>query len=365
MRLITDSRLPFCGIPHAFIELNNCAVLQRYIAPQFSQHLSVAAAIVGRIYERVREIDTGFVYPADPEVMAHIMPFAKDEVVVELGGASGENGIAFAFAGAKHVYVNDIDKREMTTFRTLCSKLPQSVANTLEAVEGDCLDILKKKPELRGKVGLISCRNVIHFFTNAQQLQFIALLKEMLKPGGRAVFTANSVYQHPEFRATYEQFPNATSFECTACPVINYAQGEDPCAFLFSQITPCDDTLVSLTKYNKHFIYEKTFKNGGKWTANNQEFHKLSDSIRPKVSEALAANKKTLQSIPQGNISVVTTWVRAFNKDTLAAVFEQQGFEVETTFALQSRGHLNCNTDLYKGTRQIGIIVRLPENLVG
>ncbi|MES2274204.1 MAG: class I SAM-dependent methyltransferase [Chlamydiota bacterium] len=345
------------------VDLSDPDVLANYVEPK--NHLSAAMEIVDRGYEvgkrgigRISKY--GFVFPIDPEVLAYAMQLAKNEVVVEIAGASGENAILLAFAGAKKVYMNDIESEEMEVFQKLRSALPFNIKQKLEAVEGNCFDILKKKPEITNKVGLILCRNLIHFFNNQEQTDFFQLLKQMLKPGGRVILTANSVYNWIMDKHIFEQNPDATSFAVTQCLFIDFAKSNLPYAVPYRTIAICADDKVSSNYTNLH-LYERNF--GTKWKVNNNEFNQLDPSIRPTIKKLLSDRQKEIGAIQAGTVRILINTLRIYNTKNLSAVIQKHGFEVESTFVTSTNGHLINNDDkLFDYGGPIGIIITNPLN---
>src|SRR3989304_8532183 len=130
-----------------FINLAAPEVLKTDLKPalQGVEDLKIAAAIAQRIYEAcIRSIaDTkyGMAFPMNPEVLAYAMQLAKNETVLEIAGASGENAILLAFSDALRVYMNEIDPQENLAFKLLKAQLPDAVQKKLESIEGSCFDI--------------------------------------------------------------------------------------------------------------------------------------------------------------------------------------------------------------------------------
>lgn len=352
-----------------FKDLTDPEVLKTYLGENSKSnlHLSKAVQIAKRIYEvNVRGVGKsvgftkyGMAFPMNSEVLAHAMQLAKNETVLEIGGASGENGILLAFSGAKRVYVNDIDPSEMETFQSLKAKLPKDVRDKLEAIEGDCFEILKKKPEIANKIGLILCQNLLHFFTNKEQAIFFQLIKKMLKPGGQAIFVAGSIYSTPPYKQTHEENPDCTSYTLNHCLVTDYNQGMLPIANICHDLVVCPEHLIpSFTDFTTLYIYEKNAKTGFKWRANQDEFNKLNPSVRAKVKKAIAENKPIITPITKGSVRVLINPMRFYNRKTLPALFRTHGFEVESTFVVNDKGHLINDADLYNNGQQMGVIVK-------
>ncbi len=347
-----------------FVNLSNPEVLKSYL--KTLSHYT-ALDIAKRVYETsMRNVagtaKYGYAFPMNPEVLAYAMQHAKGKTVLEIAGASGENGILLAFAGANRVYVNDIESSEMESFRKLRKDLPKGVRSKLEAIEGDCLDILTKKPEIINKIDLLLCRNLIHFFNNEQQDIFFKMLEKTLVPGGLAIFTTNSVYVHstvPDIRQTVERNPNTTTFEFTQCCITNYEKSSSAFAQIFTQISPRSDDQVSLAG-KEAYLYQRTAQTGNKWKAFSDQFSLLDASIRPKIQEACKNNKDLYAPLKAGSVRVLSHINRLYTTATLPELFKRMGFDPICTFVVSKDGHLISEVDPFTNGQQMGIIVRKP-----
>ena len=199
---IASSKSPFPN----FIDLTDPKVLKHYLASNFQSPLHVAKAveIAKRIYEapprRVSGGRYGTVFPAYPEVLAYAMSLIKEQEgeieAWEIACANGGNGMLLAYAGAKQVRFNDIDVAELQDLNSCIEKLPKEIFKKCEVLYGNCLNLLEQKPEFANRAGFILCRNLLHFFTDKEQNAFLEMIKKMLKIGGQAIFTVNSVYSY-------------------------------------------------------------------------------------------------------------------------------------------------------------------------
>ena len=344
-----------------FINLAAPEVLKTYLKPalQGVEDLKIAAAIAQRIYEAcIRSIaDTkyGMAFPMNPEVLAYAMQLAKNETVLEIAGASGENAILLAFSDALRVYMNEIDPQENLAFKLLKAQLPDAVQKKLESIEGSCFDILAKKPELSNKAGLILCRNLIHFFNKQEQADFCQLLKKLLKPGGRAIFTVNSVYSDPRNKDTFEKNPDATCFTITQCLITDYAISRMPKDIIYREIALTTEDKVSCD-YKTLYLYER--KKDAKWQVHRDEFQQLEPLVKDAIKTAVNNNNGAIKEIKEGSVRVLISTFRLYNKENLSQFFKSQGFEVESTFCVGRDGHLVNEADLFKNGQQIGVIVR-------
>ena len=362
----------YLNMPEA-VRLVDPQILKGYLAPEFrksAEHLSSVARIARVIYEsKLRPISQnkyGATFPMNPEILAYAMQLAKNETVLEIAGAAGENSAILAFSEAERVYVNEICQKEIADFEAIRQSLPPDVRQKLESLPGDCFDLLKVKPELAKKVGLLLCRNLIHFFNNEQQAKFFALIKSILKPGARAIFTVNSIYFDSANKKIYETFPDACSLSSVNGLITDYRRGTMPIARFFYETSPCTDDQVS-NDFVSRYIY--TRDQGSKWKVDNVEFSKLSQELKPKIQEAIKPYKDVIQEIPHGNVKVLMNAVRAYNTKTVTELFKKHGFEVECTFVTSYDGHLVHEEDLFglsergphsETPQLVGVVVRYP-----
>jgi SAM-dependent methyltransferase len=185
--------------------------------------------------------------------------------------------------------VPDLDPKEAERFIELTNQLPRPVQKMLEAIEGNCLDILKIRPELKGKMGLVLCRNVIHFLNDKEQTAFFQQLHQLLEPDGRAIVTVNSKYGYPGSRPVFDANPNSTTFCQTQCFVTDRDVSQLPQSIIFRDMTPCSGDLVS-TEYDTKFIYNRD--RGKKWTVDRDTFKQLSEPFEPLIQETVQTSKE-------------------------------------------------------------------------
>lgn len=356
-----DARFLLSPLPSTFIDLSNLITLKKYVSPALGRHLSDCHMVASSIYQvgpRIIASNRGLAFSMHPEVLAYAMQrMTSGGTVVELAGASGENGIMMAFSGATNVYVNDIDAKEMARFEALRDNLPPEVAKKLEAVNCDCCEFLKERPALRGEVDFVLCRAAIHFFPTAKRSEFLAQLRDMLKPGGMAIITANAVYPTVD-RETLEKNPDSTAFEQTQCIITDYAYGRSPRHFIYTRFKPTEDSKVSASEFQNFYIY--TRDQGEGWKVDNTAFKKVDAAIRPLIRAAIDKNKDKIASIQAGSVRVLVSNSMLFSLGNLTALFEKAGFEIVTNFATQKSGHLSLNLDPFEGAFQVGVVVRKP-----
>lgn len=347
-----------CRILDRFIDFSSTEVIKKYIACEFRNNVDISCAskIIDRVNGKNRTVEGpgkyGRVFPVDSEVMAYAMENASNKKVLEIAGASGENSIMMAFAGAERVYYNDITHEEVAIFKQLHSSLPSKVQQKLEIIDGSCFDILKKKPGISNKIDLVICRNLIHFFNASELEKFFDTIKKALKVGGKVILTANSKKNLIEGVDFHENSPANFSFKLTQCMVTD---GIAPLAILHRSLHACPHDRVS-TDFKEGYLFLRNPKTEGKWVQlpfGNANLEEIELPVRKKVDGLLGTHQKEIFSLPCGSIKFVTQTLCAFNKYSLQKLFQTHGFKVESTFITSPEGHLaKCSEDAV----QIGII---------
>lgn len=366
---------PTRSLFRSFVDFSSSETLKFYIAPSLrdKSDLSVALSISKEIYEgRFRYIRQdqkyGMAFPMDAEVLAYAMKrIGKrdgNSVVCELACASGENGLLLAYAGAKEVIFNDIDSGSIATLKSRLKSVSAKVKKACTVIEGNCLDLLKSKPTLENRVDLLLCRNLLHFFNSQERIEFLELITKMLKSGGQAIFTVNSVYGFGE-AAVQQQLDQCegTAFELTHCLVYDRTDTASRAPFsqlLFQTYVACSEELVD-QPFKEYYIYERDFNTGRKWQVDNTEFNKLNPVLKKKTRKAIAENGKKIAKIERGAVKVLITHARAFNPTNLKQLFERQGFNAIELFLVNQQGHLLRDwTQAFSRGQQLGIVVKKP-----
>ena len=345
------------------LNLSNIEILKLYLGKEFQseRYVEVAGDIAKMIYEvKPRLIcgsNCGMAFLMDPEILAYAMEKSKGETVLEMGGAAGENGTLLAFSGAKQVFMNDLDSSEMGHFSALREQLPPQVKKKLEPIEGNCLDILKKKPELKGQIGLVLCRNLIHFMNDEKQTEFFQQLKELLKPGGTAILSVNAKYSFLPDRKAFEANPSFHSFLQTQCLVTDLDVSSAPKSIIFRELLPCSKDLIS-NEFISNRIYSR-YK-GQKWTVDNEAFKQIDRRLQPRIKESIEQNKAEIGNIKNGTVRVLTTHIQIYSKENLIKLCQDHGFEVEFSYAIGPDGHLVHAEELYGKARFCGVILKKP-----
>lgn len=317
-------------------------------------HLRDAGRIAGSIYEApLREVlgtKRGIVYPMNPEVMAYAMVAAHNQVVVEIGGASGENAILLALAGAKKVYMIDITREEVEKCRELIRALPSDLAERIEPIEGDSMDLLQIMHKEIGKVGLVLCRNLIHFQNNQRLKQLFKSMKVLQTDEGQAIFTTNAVYCDASQRAAFEANRNCVSFAHMHLILNDLSIDSNPAygtAVLCTDIAPCSDDEISRAPIQARLFSRET---GKEWQMDNQNFRELDGRLQQKIMEAIGqpANRDKMSETSWGAVTVIVRRSRFYSMRTLPALFKAHNFAVVDSFCLRRNGHLSNDRDLWR-----------------
>lgn len=346
------------------IDLSNENVLKEHLGLYDETTLKKAARVAHSIYETVyRDISDsrfGVAFPMDPEVLTWTMQIARDEVVIALGAAGGENEVLLAAAGAKAVYVNDITVGEQKRFSILRNTCHESIKKKLIPAPGDGLQILSKFPELRGKAGVVVCRNVIHLLNDVQMGQFFILLKDILKPDGYGVITVNSAYMTPP--PVYKELGMArkTDFWSFNCFITGGGQviGSDSIKSnrLFYVHTPTSGSKIG-ENVPDICVYKRDL--GKPWHQQTLGKDALPTGFFEQViQQQFNAKRQQLDKISCGSLVVVQGGRRMFTIATLSNLFQTNGFEFVKAFVANTKGHLVDAANPFNGGERVGIVVR-------
>lgn len=365
------SKLKFYNKPEVekFINLRDSKNLQKCLANNFkeSHFINKAIKLVNEFYETkarpIQEDDNiyGYSFCMNPELLYYAMFLAKDEEVFEFAGGGGEHAALLAYSGAKHVYMNDITPKEVKSFKNLCLEQPLEIQKKLEAIEGDCLQLLNLKPELKRKIGLVLCNNLIHFFNDKNEESFMEMLKTILRPGGRGIFTVNATYlaSDNESKETFERYPEQTSWKHVYCLLHDYTKGVTPISVLYHSCQKCPLSEISF-KFDSYDLWLKNLNT--KWIEDKSGYEKLPLETANKIKSSIQQNAKKIDQIFVGSVRLVLNTFRNFNENSLASVFKKYGFIVEKTFLLRENGHLYFGDRPYEDdVIKVGIIIKAPQ----
>lgn len=349
-----------------FIDLRSSNIIRRCLGLNLKEKhfVSQAVELAKRFYESglrsIQDARYGRTFPMNPELLYYAMFLAKDETVLEIAGASGEHAAMLAYSGARKVYMNDIVPGEIKQFERLRGQLPLLVQKKLEPILGNCLDILQLKPELEGKVGLVICNNLLHFFNDVEQEKFLDSLKKILKPGGRAIFTVNACYQDYHNKSIYECYPENTAWETITCFEQDYEKnGSTPVSVLYNSISLSTPKKVS-PDYKQYYLWLKDQATLFQWIEDRSVYKILSPTVARELTQIVSEKIKMIQNISVGALRLVTSTFHMFREESFAAIFKTRGFEVEQTLLLKGNGHLFTNSTPDENVGKIGIVIKAP-----
>jgi SAM-dependent methyltransferase len=353
------------GIVDRFLNFKDDQIIARHIpsGSNGQKVLSCFKRVISRCYEverRSTDSEYGFVFPINPEVLSYAMGLSKDQTVVELAGARGENGVLLALSGAKKVIINDILPQEIQKCRQIVAELPQQIKDRIDVVEGSCLNLLEKKPELEGRVRFVHCRHLIHFFNDNQLKVLLTMVREMLEVGGYAFFSANNIggVLYDDLRKTLKDDANdPTCFQVTMAfsEKFNVPVDKKVCHLM---VPSSDDKIAS-----KEIVETMAIKSPDRnfaWILNSDWF-KNGD---PRVANYYFEQVKTYIAKNQKNeierLVYVSKVGRAYSRKTIQKLFQNHNFQVVQLFDLNENGHLHFEKSNEK-LSSIGILVKKIE----
>lgn len=351
-----------------FVDLTLYNKIQKCVAANFKRESYVNAAmqLAKRFYEvnprGIHDNKYGAAFTMTPELLYYAMFLAKNETVLEVAGASGENAALLAFSGANRVYMNDIVPEEISAFKRLVSTLPEQVQSKIEPIRGDCLNLDQLKPELIGSVGLLICHNLLHFFNDKQQEAFFEMMKKVLKPGGMAIFTVNACYSTPTSKEIFESYPEQSAWLFADCLEHNYLISDSPISVVHRFAMKSQPSEVSVN-FKQYYLWLKDNTTGYKWIEDRSGYKALPDEAALKLKQVVDKKFKSMQNYRMGSVRMVMSAYHMFNQNNLAALFKKAGFEVQNTFLIDGKGHLAFTSDPYGKVLKIGIVVKSPKKV--
>lgn len=336
------------GAPKAllpsFVNLTDPSILVQHLSPSFQSQkkIDIACELVKSMYEAGRVTKSGkygIVYPIQPELMSFLMKYIKElgrPRVLEIGCADGKLGFLFAYAGAQ-VTLNDIDPLEKEQYDAVRSKIAPVIQSQVDYLLGDSLKVFgPKKHKWNNMIDILYCGNLIHFFNDKKQNAFFNILDRVLKKGGIAVASVNSLYCHRNFKNLAIQYPNQTSFQSTQAFIHPEPQGT--LTFFMRHLEPCLESAVSFD-YSKLYLYEK--KLGSKWQVDQNAFSQLAPQMRQRIKKAIDNSVQTqMKALTAGTVDVLMSSLRMYTLDTLRNLFTQYKYEVLSVHAMNGQGHI-------------------------
>lgn len=349
----------------SFVNLSSPHVLRSYLAPRFrsDDYLLKAIMVAQRIYEVApRAIqgeinEGGMAFPMDPEVMAYVMSkLTPEDTVLEIGAGGGECAALLAFTGAR-VYANDINGEERKGFEALKSKLPREIAGRVTWIPG-CCSTLPDQGELRKKIDWVVCRNFFHLFDDKQKHVLFQNIRNIVKPGGKVIFVANSLYGDAAHQSLQRALPEATSFIHTQCLVTNYDRGNAPVLALYRKLSVAPPGVRQPDKTLYPFMRVRGVQNSN-WVMDPNAFQELDPETHDEIGKRFNEQAERIYAIQEGYVQVLIKTVQAYTTHTLTALLLKHKFQVEASFVVQSSGHLCLTPSPWGLGFRVGAIVRL------
>jgi SAM-dependent methyltransferase len=294
---------------------------------------SIARNILSSVFEsRKREIlgqtKYGQRFPINPEVLAWLMRECRDKKVLEIAGASGENSILMALAGARSVHLNDITELEVEQCVKTISKIPEEYR---EKITAQCGNLFALPDEFfEPTFDLIYARNIFHFMKKSQHVDFFDLIKKLLKPGGKLLLTVNSnQVMNTSERILADNF--CFKKQTLILDVMEAGQLKPQYIFQDICISEMEDDPDPINYQN--IIYDL---NGQLISGLESEADFISPNITLKMQELLRQGSV----IPRGShLRILTNNSMMFSTTKLSAILTENGFEVTQTFLLNNLGH--------------------------
>jgi hypothetical protein len=169
---------------------------------------------------------------------------------------------------------------------------------------------------------------------------FFSLIGDALRQGGRAILSANSIYQYKECRAIFEENPDEPHMMLTKC-FIKDSVNKKKSITLFSELTTSIDPHLEETDASIFkVIYEKSEATNHKWKVFLGSYQSFPPVLRERIKTAVDKHMPELRKIKSGEVTVVQSSPYFYSEHTLARVCKTHGFEVEATCIVGGNGHV-------------------------
>ncbi len=286
-----------------------------------------------------------YVYPLYSEVLAYAMELLKkntghEKIALEIAGANGQNANLLGYTDASRVINIDTNLKEIQIGNVINCVAPENVNKKLEWISADCFNLLKSKPELKHKIDVILCRNLLHYFNKEKMRDFFKLIGDALRQGGRAILSVNSIYQFKEGRKFFEENPDEPHMMLTQCYATDSVNKKNSIS-LFSELTRIiDPRLDEMDASIFKVLYEKSEATNHKWKVFRGLYQSFPSALREKIKAAVDKHMPELRKIKSGKVTVVETCPYFYSEHALARVCKAHGFEVEATCIVGENGHV-------------------------
>ncbi len=274
----------------------------------------------------------GLSFAIHPEFMKYLMELCPGKTVLELGAAGGEMSILFGCAGAKKVYVNDIETKEIERFTNLLlPSFPFKFQKKFKVLKGDCFEHLNKlQPR---SVDIIYTRNLFHFFKTSQHGDFFERIKTVLKPGG---IIAMSVH---DGRFTIPTIPckDDICFESHTLMLDSFFLSNDRIP-IAQHLTACKDLDVDPLAYESDVVVH--FRNN-KYEFVNEVFFKMPQKLREDLLNFINDNRSKFEifSLKLSQIRLLKSTTMRFSLYNLGKILESNGFNLIKLSSIDMTGH--------------------------
>ncbi|MBX9806082.1 MAG: class I SAM-dependent methyltransferase [Alphaproteobacteria bacterium] len=333
-------------------KLSDPDVLKPLLLPEFRMEptFSKVVALVESRYEVAprgihpdgNESKYGILMCMNPETVAYTMRLSPGKTVLELAGADGSLATLFAFAGAKRSLLLDFNPKEVALFEQRKASLPE-VADQLESVCCSVFDILKERPDLISQVDIIYAGNFLHFFTDKEQNFLFSIIKSLLKPKGRIIFTTNGLryptcVQTPFLtRRTVSYLFIQSNQEEVSLPLKRVQLSDEECS---EDLDPKEYQKLRIYMRHPNMMTRVGSELKNNWVA-MPEAKQLQDvQIRKKIDAILKEEKKLLRTITFGSIFFHKSTSRIYSPEALGKLVSDHGFENPLAFHIGKNGHI-------------------------
>lgn len=184
-------------------------------------------------------------------------PYTQEKQVIELGCAEGKVVWKALLAGAK-VYANELSTYEMASLDRVVGGRVSHKQSNLVKLNMDAFEILQQNPEIKGTFDLLYSQNVLHLFAPAKALDFVKLTYDLLKPGGVAFITTNSIqfYHYETFAKFLENKEKGYDFPGHMRHIVSIVSNN-------KKPTSIDVKLIGNAEENEHSDLEEKITSSG------------------------------------------------------------------------------------------------------
>lgn len=296
-----------------------------------------------------------------PEFVDYLMKNAYEKTILEVGGGSGTNSILLSLAGAKKVYMNDINKIETEKFKNNVKKLPETFRKgKFIAIPADifkCFGLFKKN---KIKFDIVVMRNVLHFFNKEKEEMFFKEIKKYMNPSALFYGSVNGMPFYNNLTEddkkncnTYFRFDslfiqNKKTLESKPIITIRKPIKEVEKNILLPQSDEAG--LIDFERIDKNSNKEEIV-NGIKNFFTRYKGVKLHNQLENEIKKYLINNNAYLKK-PYLLYHVDNKYIRYFNKKLLEEITKKHGLKTLKLEGIDEKGH-SINSFNY---RFVGII---------